>query len=269
MRRVIVILAAVVACAHGHGYLSRPAARQFKCFRDGRFWWPETGEDIPDEACRRAYRTVYAKYRSAGESGGVAANAAQYMFQQYFEYAALAGADYENLDRVQNEVVPADLCAAGASDRSRPFGDKSGIDEPFDDWRADMLYPRADETSSSPPSHTVAVHFCPTTVHEPSFFQIFISREAYNYTNKLTWQDLELVEKETPARLIANDGTDENCASPSVYALEVRVPLRPGKFVLYVRWQRRDIAGEGFYNCADVMFDANSLTTLVRKRDEL
>lgn len=85
----------------------------------------------------------------------------------------------------------------------------------------------------------------------------------------MTWRDLELVENETPARLIANDGTDENCASPSVYALEARVPLRPGKFVLYVRWQRRDVAGEGFYNCADVTFDANSLGTLVRNRDEL
>ncbi|AAC70254.1 Ld-gp37 [Lymantria dispar multiple nucleopolyhedrovirus] len=263
---ICAVAAALATTADAHGYLSRPAARQFKCFRDGRFWWPETGEDIPDEACRRAYRTVYAKYRSAGESGGVAANAAQYMFQQYFEYAALAGADYQNLEHVQENVVAADLCAAGASDRSRPFGDKSGIDEPFDDWRADTLYPRADESASS---RAVALHFCPTTVHEPSFFQIFISREAYNYTRKLTWRDLELVENETPARLIANDGTDENCASPSVYALEARVPLRPGKFVLYVRWQRRDVAGEGFYNCADVTFDANSLGTLVRNRDEL
>nr|WUR10817.1 gp37 [Calliteara abietis nucleopolyhedrovirus] len=271
MHRSVWCVYLLVGAAAAHGYLSWPEARQYKCFRDNHFWWPQNGDDIPDRACRDAYKAVYAKYMSRDASPGVAANAAQYMFQQYFEYAALAGPNYDSLEHVQRNVVAEDLCAAGASDRSRPFGDKSGVDEPFDYWRANVLYPRTHEVFS----HAFTVHFCPTTVHEPSYFQVFITNRNYNYTNKLTWNDLELIGRadadadddddendssgNTPAQLIPNDGTDENCASPFLYALSVDVPLRQNKFVLYVRWQRRDIVGEGFYNCADMVFDANSL----------
>ncbi len=123
----LLLLLYIVNAVNCHGYLSWPAARQYKCYRDNNFWWPETGENIPDDACREAYQTVYAKYRNVGESHGLAANAAQYMFQQYYEYAAIAGPNYEDLEHVKENVVSSNLCAAGAHDRTHNFGDKSNI----------------------------------------------------------------------------------------------------------------------------------------------
>ncbi len=249
----------------GHGYLSFPAARQYKCFRDGNFWWPEDGQDIPDSACRHAYQTVYAKYRSMGESAGVAANAAQYMFQQYYEYAALAGPNYLDFEYVKSDVVPHNLCAGGADYRSDTFGDKSGIDEPHSDWRADTLY--VDSKQKYNRGIDVRLHFCPTAVHQPSYFEVFISKRQYNYTRELTWNDLEFIGGEN-SELIDNDGSDPLCAHEQLYIIPVTIPFRIRKFVLYVRWQRNDVVGEGFYNCADVVFDDYLLThrTTVKRR---
>ena len=242
----------VVSFVSGHGYLSQPPARQYRCFKDNHFWWPETGDEIPDEACRFAYKTVYAKYRSAGESSGVSANAAQYMFQQYYEYAALAGPSYKDLEHVKNNVVPNNLCAAGAGDRFGMFGDKSGIDEPTSLWRATTFYHSAKEKYQS--GHQTVLHFCPTAVHEPSYFEVYVSRPEYNYSQPLTWNDLELIGGEG-SQLVKNVGDDDACVQNELYTIPVRVPFRSRKFVIFVRWQRNDVAGEGFYNCADVEFD--------------
>jgi predicted carbohydrate-binding protein with CBM5 and CBM33 domain len=243
------ILAALLACVSGHGYLSYPPARQYRCFRDGNFWWPPNGDNIPDSACRRAYRSVYDKYLSEGES--IATNAAQYMFQQYPEYAANAGADYEQLTHIQENVIPTHLCAAHAVNRAQPMGDKSGMDEPFDGWRVETLHYH--ETFDD--GYPLVVHFCPTAEHDPSYFEVYVTQEGFDVTKQpLTWSDLQML-THMEANLIANDGTDPMCTAPRLYAVPVLVPNRRDRFVLYVRWQRRDLVGEGFYNCADVVLD--------------
>ncbi|AAY83998.1 GP37 [Chrysodeixis chalcites nucleopolyhedrovirus] len=257
MIRSIFVLYTIINCVRSHGYLSYPAARQYKCFRDNNFWWPEDGEAIPDPACKHAYQTVYAKYRSEGEPAGVAANAAQYMFQQYYEYAAVAGANYEDFDHIKRNVVSHNLCAAGADYRSDPFGDKSGIDEPHTEWRADTFY--VDPKQKYSRGIETVLHFCPTAVHQPSYFEVFISKREYDYSHELTWNDLEFIGGNN-SQLIDNDGSDPLCAHESIYTINVAIPFRIRKFVLYVRWQRNDIAGEGFYNCADVVFDDYLLT---------
>ncbi|ABF47399.1 GP37 [Clanis bilineata nucleopolyhedrovirus] len=253
------------ACAHG--YMSWPAARQYKCYRDNNFWWPDTGENIPDEACREAYQSVYAKYRSQGESPGVAANAAQYMFQQYYEYAAVAGQQYDDIDHIKNTVVSSHLCAAGAAERWGVFGDKSGMDLPLSNWRPDRLYKMSSNGDNNKYNDSIItnIHFCPTTVHEPSYFEVFMSKPSYNYSSMLTWDDLQPVEileldndvyhYNKHSNLVANEGVDEFCTNTMIYVIRVRIPHRHDKFVLYVRWQRIDPVGEGFYNCADVIFD--------------
>lgn len=253
----LVFLLCIIDTITAHGYLSRPAARQFKCFRDGEFWWPDNGDNIPDPACRHAYKTVYAKYRSLGESPGIAANAAQYMFQQYYEYAALAGPAYNDLEHIKNNVVSHSLCAGGADNRLKPFGDKSGMDEPTSLWRAETLFHSAQEKYRN--AHQIVLHFCPTAVHEPSYFEVYVSRLEYNYSRQLTWHDLEPIGGDG-SQLVLNDGSDDACAGDHLYTIPVRLPLRSRKFVVFVRWQRNDIAGEGFYNCADVEFDDYLLT---------
>ncbi|ABY65755.1 chitin bind 3 [Orgyia leucostigma nucleopolyhedrovirus] len=255
MHRSVWCVYLMVSAVASHGYLSWPEARQYKCYRDNNFWWPQNGDDIPDAACRRAYKTVYAKYMSNGDSSGVAANAAQYMFQQYYEYAALAGADYLDDEHLKRDVVPHNLCAAGADKRSGVFGDKSGVDEPFADWRPTVFYLTDKDRYRS--GKLITLHFCPTVVHEPSYFEVYVSAPHYNYTRPLHWDDLEFVGGEH-SDLVENDGSDEACAHNYLYAITVTIPFRRNKFVIYVRWQRHDVVGEGFYNCADVVFDNNA-----------
>nr|BBD50850.1 gp50 spindlin [Antheraea proylei nucleopolyhedrovirus] len=240
-----------------HGYLSVPVARQYKCFRDGRFWWPNNsddmpdpnnGDDIPDVACRNAYKAVYYKYRAMDVPSGEAALAAQYMFQQYTEYAALAGPNYRDFEMVKRDVVPHTLCGAASNDRAAPFGDKSGMDEPFYNWRPDVLYMNRYQNA-----YSMDVHFCPTAIHEPSYFEVFITKPTWDRRNPITWYDLEYIGGNNSA-LVPNPG-DPLCASNQVYSIPVSVPYRSGQFVMYVRWQRIDPVGEGFYNCADLVFE--------------
>ncbi|AAL01718.1 ubiquitin GP37 fusion protein [Spodoptera litura nucleopolyhedrovirus] len=240
-------LLAFVATVSCHGYLSYPPARQQLCYADGNFWWPLDGDAIPDRACRDAYRSVYYKYRSNGSSEGEAANAAQYMFQQRQEYAAIAGPDY--LYNVRDVVVSGSLCSAGATDRKRVFGDKSGMDLASPHWRRTTL-----------PSNRITIRFCPTVVHEPSYFEVYITKNSYDADGgPLTWNDLEIVDSVEPHELIENNDL-EDCDESLVYVLDAILPMRFDPFVLFVRWQRIDVVGEGFYNCADVQYSENILS---------
>ncbi|AAC55636.1 spindle-like protein [Choristoneura fumiferana multiple nucleopolyhedrovirus] len=233
-----------------HGYLSVPVARQYKCFRDGNFWWPNNGDNIPDEACRNAYKKVYYKYRAINVPSQEAASAAQYMFQQYTEYAALAGPNYLDFDMVKRDVVPHTLCGAASNDRAALFGDKSGMDEPFYNWRPDVLYMNRYQNS-----YPMDVHFCPTAIHEPSYFEVFVTKSTWDRRNPITWNELEYIGGNNSG-LVPNPG-DPLCDSNQIYSIPVSVPYRSGQFVMYVRWQRIDPVGEGFYNCADLVFESD------------
>ncbi|AXU41478.1 GP37 [Alphabaculovirus altermyunipunctae] len=257
---VLYILMFALKQIASHGYLSYPVARQYRCYVDGEFWWPSNGDSIPDEACRDSFKSVYYKYRSNGSSEGEAANAAQYMFQQYQEYAALAGSNYESPDHVRNEVIRSgQMCAAGATNRSMPFGDKSGMDLPTPRWRT---------TTIVSPHQTI--RFCATTVHEPSYFEVYVTNELFDVAHeKVTWENVEQVPIES-ADLIEINPTERDpyCDQSHGYEIRVRLPLRMNPFVLFVRWQRIDVAGEGFYNCADVQY-ADSLATALPNHNEL
>lgn len=216
-----------------HGFMLHPMARQYSCYKEKDFFWPADGSGIRDDACRSAYQHVFRRHGPAQ---------AQYMFNQYPEYAAFAGPDYKNRSHVREDVVPHTLCGAGADDSSRPFGDKSGVDLPLESWFTTVL------TAPGPNR----LYFCPTAVHEPSFFEVYISKPNYAYKNALGWDDLDLV-YEKPSALQGRFDTKE-CDSSVLYVMDVELPPRRSKFVLFVRWQREDVVGEGFYNCADAVY---------------
>lgn len=253
MKNLLIIFSAFFAvlyvpAVHSHGYLSMPVARQYKCVQDGGFWWPNNGDGIPDAACRNAYKKVYYKYRSVDLDSETAASAAVYQYQQYAEFAALAGPNYRDLVHIQNNVVPHTLCGAGSNDRLALFGDKSGVDEPFYNWRPNVLHLGRYQNA-----YRTSVHFCPTAIHEPSYFEVYITKSTWDRRNPITWNELELIGGNGSA-LVPNPG-DPLCANSQIYSIPVSIPYRPGQFVMYVRWQRIDPVGEGFYNCADLLFD--------------
>lgn len=238
----------LVALVAGHGYMTTPTARQYKCFLDGNFWWPANGDNIPDRACREAYKKVFYKYRAVGVSESEAASAAQYMFQQNNEYAALAGPNYRDMAHIKRDVVPHTLCGAGANDRLALFGDKSGMDE-YSYWRPNVLT----MPSRNSMTYNTNLIFCPTAVHEPSYFEVYITRPNFNVRgDTLTWNDLELIGGNGSA-LVPNPG-DTLCNFNQVYTIPTVIPHRSSQFILYVRWQRIDPVGEGFYNCVDAVF---------------
>ncbi|UZE89762.1 GP37 [Parapoynx stagnalis nucleopolyhedrovirus] len=255
MKNIIFILCVAVfssinvPAVHGHGYLSSPVARHYKCVQEGGFWWPNNGDGIPDAACRNAYKKVYYKYRAIGLDSDAAASAAVYQYQQYNEYAALAGPNYRDLVHIQQNVVPHTLCGAGSTERLELFGDKSGVDEPFYNWRPNVLHLGRYQNA-----YRTNVQFCPTAIHEPSYFEVYITKSTWDRRNPITWNELELIGG-NGSGLVPNPG-DSLCASSQIYSIPVSIPYRSGQFVMYVRWQRIDPVGEGFYNCADLLFQS-------------
>ncbi|MEW5682074.1 MAG: lytic polysaccharide monooxygenase [Pseudomonadota bacterium] len=205
--------------ASSHGYVDYPKARQQICKDDGGYWWPADGSGIPNAACRAAYQ----------QSGG-------YMLTQHHEFSANV-ADYRNMAAVQNVVSDGSLCAAGDSR-------KSGIDIPSAHWQRTTV----DLAQSS----ELTLRFRATTPHNPSFWQIYLSKPGFDIASEpLSWSQLQLIHQQSDVP-----------ADAGYYTLQVPLPTnRSGPAVLYTRWQRVDVVGEGFYNCSDIeLVNGNSNT---------
>nr|4YN2_A Chain A, FUSOLIN [unidentified entomopoxvirus] len=234
-----------------HGYMSFPIARQRRCSMES-FWYPTNGDGITDPMCRAAYQYVYDKVLDETGSTTDAISAAQYEFQQDNEYAALAGPDYWDKCHITQQVVPNYLCAAGAHSWSNPFGDKSGVDI-SGSWRPTVI-PLSDNHQVSVP---LELEFCPTAVHEPSYYEVYITKPSFNvFIDRVVWGNLDLIYNDTvplDPRLPYSI-----CDADLVYRFTVPIPIRQSQAVLYVRWQRLDPVGEGFYNCVDINFDYNN-----------
>lgn len=101
---------------------------------------------------------------------------------------------------------------------------------------------RSDWPATTVASGPYTCVFYAATVHEPSYFEVYLTKEGYNPATPLRWSDLErLVNPVTTL-----DGTN--------YRLAINLPQRTGRHVLYVIWQRIDPAGEAFFSTSDVIF---------------
>lgn len=199
-----------------HGWTAQPLARQTYCYDQQDFWNGEQG--IKNPACKAAYI----------KSKEVSPDNPAYPFQQRNEFSALVK-DYENLDAVKAVIKDGTLCAAGDPR-------KAGMDVVSKDWHREPLAKQEDGT--------FAVQFKATATHDPSFWQIFVSKPGYDAAKTaLAWGDLEKI----------GEFRDIKPDPQGVYHLKVSYPKdRHGPAVIYTRWQRIDPAGEGFYNCSDV-----------------
>ncbi len=107
-----------------------------------------------------------------------------------------------------------------------------GLDLARADWPATQV--------SAGPYNCV---FYAPTPHEPSTFTAYITKPGYDPAQPLKWSDLEPV-----------DGIDEVDLSGNYYQFTLDFPVRTGKHVLYVIWQRIDPAGEAFFSTSDLDF---------------
>jgi len=93
------------------------------------------------------------------------------------------------------------------------------------------------------------LNFRSTAPHNPSFWQVYISKADFDPDSQtLNWDDLELLNE------FSNIPLNTSIAG---YEMEIDLPqdrTQGHKAILFTRWQRVDIAGEGFYNCSDIVF---------------
>ncbi len=199
--------------ANAHGYTDFPKARQQFCADDGGYWWPDDGSAIPNLGCRAAFL----------KSG-------TFQFVQSIEFSKNV-ADYENIAAVKAAIPDGSLCASGDSA-------KRGIDVPSPHWqRTDIQLDANGEFEFL---------FYAATPHNPSFWEFYLTKPSYDASQPLKWSDLELVDSHANVSVTKVGGRN-------MYKMQVSLPVdRDGDAILYTRWQRRDPAGEGFYNCSDI-----------------
>ncbi|MDO3381472.1 lytic polysaccharide monooxygenase [Gilvimarinus algae] len=209
------LMAATAQQTLAHGYAEFPKARQAYCEEDGGYWWPADGSGIPNAACRAAFL-----------------EAGTYQFVQAIEFSKNV-TNYNSQAAVEAGVPNGTLCAAGDSA-------KSGIDIPHPDWPAQQITLNG--------AGEFEYLFYASTPHDPSFWKFYLSKPGFNpATDVLTWGDLELVDEKSSASLQTINGK-------RFYVMNVSLPTnRSGDAILYTRWQRQDVAGEGFYNCSDIV----------------
>lgn len=136
------------------------------------------------------------------------------------------------------ELIPdGRLCSAGR-DKYRAF------DEPSSEWPLTHLTPG--------PSGLYHLEFTATAPHATQYYRWYLTRDGYDPSRPLRWDDLELVHDSGPR------------AGESHYHADVRLPDRRGRHVLYLVWQRSD-SPEAFYSCSDVTMESTPSTTVTTR----
>ena len=93
-----------------------------------------------------------------------------------------------------------------------------------------------------------------TAVHTPSDLYIYLTKAGFNpSTTPLGWSDLELLKKEVVTAELSSPPPGiplpKEVQANGYYATQVQIPSgRTGDAILFMRYQRHDPRGEGFYN---------------------
>ena len=103
---------------------------------------------------------------------------------------------------------------------------------------------RADWPATSVSSGSYTFKYRVTAPHKGTF-KVYVTKEGYDPTKPLAWDDLDLAHPVATA-------TDP-AASGGFYTFSGTLPERSGKQLLYAVWQRSD-SPEAFYSCSDVTF---------------
>ncbi|WP_438479551.1 lytic polysaccharide monooxygenase [Oleiharenicola lentus] len=89
--------------------------------------------------------------------------------------------------------------------------------------------------------------FNATAPHEPSFIDLYITKADYDPSQTLTWDRMEKIGSKVPYWK----------ESYNYWRINVTLPPRTGKHVLWMVWQRIDPVGEAFFVASDLVFDGS------------
>ncbi|MGK0599302.1 lytic polysaccharide monooxygenase [Yokenella regensburgei] len=228
-----------------HGTPSEPISRQQLCFDGQDYHWPVDGSNIKNAACKAAYQVNYNKYKDTVKypefkDEQKLIEQSNYPFVQKNEFAHLIPApDYNDQEKVKAAIPDGTLCSGNnvgqAKDSKKPYlyNDKSGMDIPAP-WTASKVHLNA--------KGEIEITYHASATHDPSFFEVYLSNADYKASERaLKWSDLTLLAKVDKPQLV---GSDYKFVAPAKEA--------KGPRVLFIRWQRIDPAGEGFYSCSDI-----------------
>ncbi|KUO16348.1 lytic polysaccharide monooxygenase [Streptomyces dysideae] len=109
---------------------------------------------------------------------------------------------------------------------------------------------RADWPATSVSSGSYTFRYRVTAPHKGTF-KVYVTKDGYDPTQPLAWDDLDLANPVATA-------TDP-VASGGFYTFSGTLPERSGKQLLYAVWQRSD-SPEAFYSCSDVTFGGDAAT---------
>ena len=112
-------------------------------------------------------------------------------------------------------------------------------------------YPRTyaglDQVSTDWPStpvnagETIVVDFLATAVHEPSVWDVWMTRPGWDSASPLTWSEMEFLGRPDPS------------LNGQHYTFDLEIPAdRSGHQVLWIAWQRDDAVGEVFFSTSDI-----------------
>lgn len=159
-----------------------------------------------------------------------------YPFVQRSEVAANVP-NYRDMAHVRAIVPDGQLCSAG--DHA-----KKGLSVASTHWQRTNVNP--DENNQ------IELVFFGKAPHNPSYWEFYLTKPSYDVSLPLTWDDLELIDT----------AGDVPVDAEKRYRMKVTFPAdRSGDAILYTRWQRIDVAGEGFYNCSDITLRGDGSTT--------
>ncbi|EHR5764750.1 lytic polysaccharide monooxygenase [Vibrio antiquarius] len=156
-----------------------------------------------------------------------------YPFVQKNEYS-INITDFNNIEAVKEAIPDGTLCYANDPQ-------KAGMGAPHSGWERTEVK-----------AGTFEYVFNATAPHNPSFWQFYLTKPGADLGKALAWNDLELIETKGNVPI----------GSDSKYRMDVTIPSdRSGDAILFVRWQRDDAAGEGFYNCSDITIANDEVPT--------
>ncbi|MFD7643506.1 lytic polysaccharide monooxygenase [Kitasatospora sp. NPDC059795] len=117
-----------------------------------------------------------------------------------------------------------------------------------DKYRA-LDWARTDWPATSVTAGAKTFNFRVTAPHQ-GVMKLYITNSSYNPTQPLKWSNLDLA---NPIATFASPRTSDN----GYYNVNVNLPQRTGRQLVYMVWQRTD-SPEAFFGCSDVDFGSGT-----------
>ncbi len=124
------------------------------------------------------------------------------------------------------------LASAGRVDQTKFPRTYKGLDQVSPDWPKSVVGGAA----------TIIVDFLATAVHNPSVWDVWMTKPTWDPSTPLRWSEMEFLGRPNPA------------LSAGHYKFPVTIPSnRVGHHVLWIAWQRNDPVGEVFVSTSDLL----------------